>query len=92
MSDNHVKKDKERRQSERVYHHGHAEVMRDTNQAACSVQIMNLSEGGVRFVAQEPFEIGETFRIELEDGARCCKTLHCKELFKGYAVRSRFEE
>lgn len=82
----------ERRQSERRYQHGHAEVLRDGGEAPLSIQVMNISDGGVRFVVSEPFSDGEEFTVILSDRKYHCRALHCKELFKGFAIRSQYVE
>ena len=82
---------KDRRKSERIQKHGRAEVKRTgDNQTFENVQIMNVSEGGVRFVASAPFEEGELCTLRHGQEERTVKVHHCKELFSGHAIRGEY--
>lgn len=81
----------ERRKSNRKYTHGHADVVFvNGEESSLSVQVMNISEGGVRIVTSDNMEGGETFIIQLEGGERKCRVMDSKKLFKGYAIRSEY--
>ena len=82
---------KDRRKSQRIYRHGPADAVRDSGKSeTVRVQIMNISEGGVRIVASEAFDPGERFTITIGDDEKICEVRHCKQLFEGYSVRLEF--
>jgi hypothetical protein len=82
---------KDRRKSERIQKHGPAEVKRTGDgETFEKVQIMNVSEGGVRFVTSAPFEGGELCTLRHNGEEKAVKVHHCKELFSGYAIRGEY--
>lgn len=88
--DDEARTGKERRKSVRVRMHQHAEIFVGAKGERQPVQIMNISDGGVRFVVNEALPPGQKFVIVLGEDERECKSLHCKELFKGFAIRAEF--
>jgi len=84
---------KDRRQSDRIQKHGHAEARHDTSDSTFeSVQIMNISAGGIRFVSSSPYEKNEACVVRLDQKERLAIVHHCKQLFKGYAIRAEFTD
>ncbi len=85
-------KNEERRQSNRVHRHEHAEarLVQDDEAQFKTIQIMNISEGGARFISSQPFDVGEICVLRISGEERQAKVHHCKQLFKGYAIRTEF--
>ncbi|MBN2712118.1 MAG: PilZ domain-containing protein [Planctomycetes bacterium] len=85
------KPDSDRRRSERKYTHGHAEIsMVNDAPATVSVQVMNISDGGVRIVTSHAFTKDDTFLIDLDGADRKCRVVDCKKLFEGCSVRAEY--
>jgi len=86
-------KNNDRRQSGRVHRHEHAEVkLAGSDEQFEPVQLMNISEGGARFISSRAFDIGDTCTLSINNQENQAKVLHCKQLFKGYAIRTEFVE
>ena len=83
----------DRRQSVRVHRHQRAAVRLNNEEATLvKVQIMNISEGGVRFVSSVPFQPGEEILLVLNDEEHMTTILDCTDLFEGFAVRAEFQD
>jgi hypothetical protein len=81
----------ERRHSERIVTHKHAEVRKLVgSQKKLPVQVMNISDGGVRFICAIPFELGEELAYIDENHTTKAVARACKPLFKGFAIRAEF--
>lgn len=83
---------KERRKSVRIDKHGRGQVLVTENGEDVHIlQIMNISDGGVRFVIGAELPEGEVITANLPElGAQKCKILECAKLFNGYEVRAVF--
>lgn len=81
----------ERRRSERIRKHQHAEaqLLNETGETF-SVQLMNISDGGVRFVAARPFPIDEQVRFVLSGRSRLTTIRRCRKMFGGYSIHAEF--
>ncbi|MFW5857321.1 MAG: hypothetical protein ACOCX4_05525 [Planctomycetota bacterium] len=84
----------ERRQSPRFYRHEHAVVLRREgggDEDLSSVQVMNISDHGVRFVSAVIFDPKDVLVFRLGDDKEYrTEVLECAARFNGYAVRARF--
>lgn len=82
----------DRRVSDRIHGLRHAEVRRTGTDSEddLRVQIMNLSEGGVRFITSENFEEGESFTLFIDNEPSPGKVVGTKQIFQGYAIRGEF--
>jgi hypothetical protein len=81
----------ERRLSVRIRKHQHVEVQTlDANQPSVRGQIMNISEGGLRFVSSASFLRGEVLTVTVADECLPSKVHECKALYSGYATRAEF--
>ena len=79
----------ERRGNQRILRHGHAEARRAQG-PRFTIQIMNISEGGVRFVAAAAIPKGERLRLWLEEKEIAAEVCDCRKLYNGFSVRVRF--
>mgnify|MGYP001562884415 CR=1 FL=1 len=79
----------ERRTSQRIMKHGHAEAKRAQG-PRFAIQIMNISEGGVRFVTTAAIPPGERLRLWIEKEEIVADVCDCRQLYNGFSVRVRF--
>jgi hypothetical protein len=83
----------DRRRSERVYKHNPAKVYyhdESADKEVAAAQVMNISNGGVRFVSAIAFPPGEIIRLNVNDEDYRGKVLECSKRFNGYAIRCQF--
>lgn len=81
---------KERRASTRIRRHGHIEIKHHGSDNTFKSQIMNVSEGGIRFISAIAFELGETVDFTMDGQEITAVVLECKNLYNGYAIRAEF--
>jgi hypothetical protein len=79
----------ERRKSQRIRRHHHAEVRVSAKEKA-SAQIMNISEGGVRLITAIEIPLKNKFTLVVDGKEVPCLVHECKKLFNGFAVRAEF--
>lgn len=81
----------ERRSSPRIEKHERAEVwIEHPAPVGFPIQVMNISEGGVRFIASERLWPGEEGIFVHSRGEHRIRILDSKPLFDGYATRAKF--
>lgn len=78
----------ERRGNDRVYQHERVEVHGADRDFMA--QVMNKSEGGLRFYAADPFAEGSELEVTLDGRRRRGRILECSPRFQGHAVRVQF--
>ncbi len=96
MTNNHQKDNskinsyEDRRASVRVKKHGHLDFRYGDKNDLIRAQIMNFSEGGVRFVSPVMVELGKKLEMTIDNKVICGIILECKNLYNGYSVRIEF--
>ncbi|MHC4871592.1 MAG: PilZ domain-containing protein [Planctomycetota bacterium] len=87
-SDSHKK---ERRASTRTRRHGLLEFSHKGNDELVKAQIMNISDGGIRFISSIVLDLGEEIELLLEKkNKRKAVVLECKNLYNGYSIRTEY--
>jgi hypothetical protein len=82
----------DRREFPREYRHSHLTVIGREGADDVRASLMNISEGGLRFIASSPFDVGESIRVTINDRERTAKVLECSPRFQGYAVRAQYQD
>ncbi len=82
----------ERRRYPRLERHGPGVVKLLGGDGTARIQLMNLSDGGAKFVSTLPFEPGQTVRLAIDDIEYYVRIHRCTKLFEGYSLRAEFLE
>ncbi|MBN1257876.1 MAG: PilZ domain-containing protein [Planctomycetes bacterium] len=85
----------ERRQANRIYKHDQIQVTCEgvRNEDGPSIaQVMDLSDGGVHFVAAVAFTKGDRLTISNQERELHAQVLDCQKCINGYTVRAEFDK